>query len=153
MPECPCIVAINVTLLIKERKVRNSCQTYTSMRQRRDMLLQGTRSVAIPEEDWIYDPWHYRIVHTCSKRPQQVGNCREWWWSRKILSGDLPNTIKLLDLGKRYNVHLSEEKLTTVSEEIGTWGWHVHVTSKSSKKKYMLPGTKYFSTVSVRDGW
>lgn len=67
-------------------------------------------------------------------------------------SKDLPHTIKLLDLGKRYNVHLSE-KLTTVSEEIGTWGWHVHVTSKSSKKNYMLPGTKYFSTVSVRDGW
>lgn len=49
-------------------------------------------------------------------------------------SKELPHTIKLLDLGKRYNVHLSEEKLTTVSEDVGTWCWHAHVTSKSSKK-------------------
>ncbi|CAN0004472.1 unnamed protein product [Laminaria digitata] len=46
----------------------------------------------------------------------------------------LPHTIKLLDPGKWYKVHLSEEKLTTVSEEIGTWCWHVHVTIQSSKK-------------------
>ena len=39
---------------------------------------------------------------------------------------ELPHTIKLLDLGKRYNVHLAEEKLTTVSQETGTWCWHVH---------------------------
>ena len=49
-------------------------------------------------------------------------------------SKELPHTIKLLDLGKRYNVHLSEEKLTTVSEETGTWCWHVHIATKSSKK-------------------
>ena len=49
-------------------------------------------------------------------------------------SKELPHTIKLLDLGKRYNVHLAEEKLTTVSEETGTWCWHVHITTKSSKK-------------------
>ena len=36
-------------------------------------------------------------------------------------SKELPHTIKLLDLGKRYyNVHLVEEKLTTVSEVTGT---------------------------------
>ena len=46
----------------------------------------------------------------------------------------LPHTIKLLDLGKRYNVHLYEDKLKTFSEEAGTWCWHVHVTAKSSKK-------------------
>ena len=49
-------------------------------------------------------------------------------------SKELPHTIKLLDLGKRYNVHLAEEKLTTVSEETGTWCWHVHIATKSSKK-------------------
>ena len=43
-------------------------------------------------------------------------------------SKELPHTIKLLDLGKRYNVHLAEEKLTTVSEETGTWCWHVPVS-------------------------
>ncbi|CAN0197269.1 unnamed protein product [Laminaria digitata] len=46
----------------------------------------------------------------------------------------LPDTIKLLDLGKRYDVHLSEEKLTTVGGDIGTSCWHVHVTMQSSKK-------------------
>ena len=30
-------------------------------------------------------------------------------------SKELPHTTKLLNLGKRYNVHLSEEKLTAVS--------------------------------------
>ena len=51
-------------------------------------------------------------------------------------SKELPHTIKLLDLrnAKRYNVHLAEEKLTTVSEETGTWCWHVHIAAKSSKK-------------------
>ena len=49
-------------------------------------------------------------------------------------SKELPHTIKLLDLGKRYNVHLAEEKLTTVSEETGTSCWHVHIATKSSKK-------------------
>ena len=48
-------------------------------------------------------------------------------------SMELPHMTKLLDLGKRYKVNLSEEKLTTVSEESGTWCWHVHVTTKSSK--------------------
>ena len=43
-------------------------------------------------------------------------------------SKELSHTIKLLKLGKRYNVDLSEEKLTTASEEVGTWCWHVHVT-------------------------
>ena len=49
-------------------------------------------------------------------------------------SKELPHTIKLLDLGKRYNVHLAEEKLTTVSEETGTWCWHVDIATKCSKK-------------------
>ena len=49
-------------------------------------------------------------------------------------SKELPHTIKLLDLGKRYNDHLAEEKLTTVSEEAGTWCWHVRTTTKSNKK-------------------
>ena len=46
----------------------------------------------------------------------------------------LPHTIKLLDLGKRYNVHLYEDKLKTCSEEVGTWCWHVHETAESCKK-------------------
>ena len=33
----------------------------------------------------------------------------------------LPHTIKLSDLGKRYNVHSYEDKLKTFSEEVGTW--------------------------------
>ena len=47
-------------------------------------------------------------------------------------SKELPRTIKLLDLGKRYNVHLAAETLTTVSEDTGTWCWHVHIATKSS---------------------
>ena len=31
----------------------------------------------------------------------------------------LPHTIKMLDLGKRYNVHLSKAALSTVNEERG----------------------------------
>ena len=49
-------------------------------------------------------------------------------------SKELPHTIKLLDLGKRYNVHLSEDTPTTVSEETGTRCWHVHIATKSGKK-------------------
>ena len=48
-------------------------------------------------------------------------------------SKELPHTIKLLDLGERYSVHLAEEKRTTVSEETGTWCWYVHIATKSSK--------------------
>ena len=53
-------------------------------------------------------------------------------------SKELPHTIKLLDLGKRYNVHLAEEKLTTVSEETGTWCWHVHVATRAVKSSCIL---------------
>ena len=48
-------------------------------------------------------------------------------------SKELPHMIKLLDLGKRYNVHLSE-KLTTISEEIGAWCWHVYLATQSSER-------------------
>ena len=44
-------------------------------------------------------------------------------------SKELPHTIKIPDLGKRYNVDLAE----TVSKETGTWCWHVHIATKSSK--------------------
>ena len=49
-------------------------------------------------------------------------------------SKELPHTIKLLDLGKRYNVHLRKKKLTTISEEIGAWCWHAHLATQSDKK-------------------
>ena len=42
-------------------------------------------------------------------------------------SKELPHTITLLDLGERYNVHLAEDKLTTVNEDTGSWCWHVHI--------------------------
>ena len=48
-------------------------------------------------------------------------------------SKSLPHTIKMLDLGKQYNVRLSLETLTTVSEERGTWCWHVHRRTRSVK--------------------
>ena len=50
-----------------------------------------------------------------------------------VESKDLPHTIKLLDMGKRYNVYLAEEKITTVNEETPTWCWYVHIATKSSK--------------------
>lgn len=50
-------------------------------------------------------------------------------------SKELPHTIKFLDLGKRYDVRLSEENLTPVGEGVGTWLCsHVHVTTKSSTR-------------------
>ena len=63
----------------------------------------------------------------------------DWQLARVVMvaedaeSKELPHTIKLLDLGKRYNVHLAEEKLTTVSEETGTWCCHVRKERKRSK--------------------
>ena len=48
-------------------------------------------------------------------------------------SKELPHTIKIPDLGKRYNVDLAE----TVSKETGTWCWHVHIATKSSKRSCM----------------
>ena len=43
-----------------------------------------------------------------------------------------------------------EEKLTTVSEETGTWCWHVHIATKSSKK--LLHATRYIFS-SVGSSW
>ena len=60
-----------------------------------------------------------------------------WQLARVVMVADdagskeLPHTIKLLDLGKRYDVHFTE-KLTTFIEEVGTWCWHAHVTAKGS---------------------
>lgn len=45
----------------------------------------------------------------------------------------LPHTIKMLDLGKQYNVHLSASTLSTVSEEQGAWCWHAHRRTRSVK--------------------
>ena len=53
------------------------------------------------------------------------------------LNKALPHTIKILDLGNRYNVHLYEDKLKTCSEEVETWCWHVHETAKSRKKFFI----------------
>ena len=63
-----------------------------------------------------------------------------WQLARVVMVADdapnkaLPHTIKLLDLGNRYNVHLYEDKLKTFSEGIGIWCWHVNETAKSCKK-------------------
>ena len=48
-------------------------------------------------------------------------------------SKSLPHTIKMLNLGKHYSVHLSKATLTTVSEERGSWCWHVHRRTRSTK--------------------
>ena len=39
-----------------------------------------------------------------------------------------PHTIKMLDWGKRRNVHLRRDQLKTpdVSGDLGTWCWHPH---------------------------
>ena len=68
---------------------------------------------------WVMDCAHKESVH--------LG----WQLARVVMvaedaeSKKLPHTVRLLDLGKRYNVHLAEEKLTTVSEKIkhgvGMW--------------------------------
>ena len=66
-----------------------------------------------------------------------------WYLVRVVMvpedaeSKELPHTIRLLGLGKRYKVHLTKEKPSTaVCEEVGTWGWHAHVTAKSSDAFY-----------------
>ena len=67
-----------------------------------------------------------------------------WQLARVIMVAEdapntaLPHTIKLLGFGKRYTVHLHEDKLTTFSEEAGTWCWHDHETAMSCKKLFML---------------
>ena len=45
----------------------------------------------------------------------------------------LPDTTKMLDLGKQYNVNLSQDTLTTDGEERGDWCWHVHRRTRSVK--------------------
>ena len=98
----------------------------------KDMLPRVIKYVVIPEEDL-----EYMIVKSLDRI--YFKTTRAGWQLARVMvaedaeSKELPHTIKLLDLGKRYNVHLSE-KLTTVSEETGTWCWHVHVMAKSSKK-------------------
>ena len=52
-------------------------------------------------------------------------------------SKELPHTIELLDLGKRYTVHLAEDKLSTVSEETGTWCWHVYIAIVLDSRKFL----------------
>lgn len=46
------------------------------------------------------------------------------------------HTIKLLDMGRRINVKLKEENLTTdnLVQDAGTWCWHVHVTGKDANR-------------------
>ena len=44
-----------------------------------------------------------------------------------------PNTIKVLDLPKQYNVRLSKETLNIVGDQRGAWCWHVHERTKSVK--------------------
>ena len=48
-------------------------------------------------------------------------------------SKSLPHTIKMLDLGKQYNVRLSKETLTTDQEQRRAWCWHVHERTRSVK--------------------
>lgn len=44
---------------------------------------------------------------------------------------NLPHATKMLDLGKQYNVHLSDEALTTIGEDEVAWCWHVHRITRS----------------------
>ena len=88
----------------------------------KDMLPRGTKSgcdargrPGIHERDIIGSNIYFNTF------------CAGWQLARVVMvaedaeSKELPHTIKLLDLGKRYKAHLTEEKLTTVREEAGTW--------------------------------
>ena len=68
---------------------------------------------------WVMDCAHKESVHLGLQLARVVMVAED------AESKKLPHTVRLLDLGKRYNVHLAEEKLTTVSEKIkhgvGMW--------------------------------
>lgn len=76
---------------------------------------------------WVMDCTHKEAVHLGWQLSRVVGVAED------AESKSLPHTIKMLDLGKQYNVHLSKATLTTVSEEQGMWCWHVHRRTRSTK--------------------
>ena len=60
-------------------------------------------------------------------------NPHRWGLWRTRRARISPHTIKMLDLGKPYNVHPPKAALTTVSEERGAWCRQVHRRTRSTK--------------------
>ena len=75
------------------------------------------------------------IAGSCSisKRPKQVGSWRVVGIAEDGESKSLSHTITMWGLGKQYNVRVSQEAMTTVSEERGARCWHLRRRTRSVK--------------------
>ena len=70
----------------------------------------------------------------------------EWQFAKVIgLAKDtgsvmFPHTIKMLDWGKQFNEHLRRDQLKTpdVSDDPGTWCWHLHLRGSCKQYTYSL---------------
>ena len=99
-----------------------------------DMCRQDILFAVTPERGWgsIHLMSLARI--SIAIRLNQVGSCHEWWGLWRTRRARIsPHTIKMLDLGKPYNVHPPKAALTTVSEERGAWCRQVHRRTRSTK--------------------
>lgn len=65
---------------------------------------------SLPTPDIVGSYIYFISIHTGWQRARAVGIAED------AESKSLPHSIKVLDLGKQYNVNLSQEVLTTVRE-------------------------------------
>ena len=88
----------------------------------------------------IYSP--ASLAHTFSSRHGDG-----WQFTKVVgLAKDtervpFPHTIKILDWGKRFSVHLRRDQLKTpdVSGDPGPWCWHLHPRGSCKHYTYSLP--------------
>ena len=64
------------------------------------------------------DGWHLAEVAGLQGNPEQL---------------PLPHTLRMLDLGKRYSVHLRRENLKVSRGNPGDWCFHYHNSKKTTK--------------------
>ena len=99
----------------------------------KDTCLKDILVAVTTERPRLYTPdivgsyIRFNTTHTCWQVARVVGIAED----AEIKS--LPDTTKMLDLGKQYNVNLSQDTLTTDGEERGDWCWHVHQRTRSVK--------------------
>lgn len=77
---------------------------------------------------WVMDCTHKEVVDLGSQLAKVVEMAEDG------RSKEFPHMIKMFDWSNQYNVHLREDKFTTICEASGTWYWQLHVTTKNAKK-------------------
>ena len=119
----------------KYRKYRINLARRTEARERGEMFVaQGyelrSNATAGPH---VYDPQivgcyiYYRTQKAGWQLAQVMG------LQEGAAAQQRPHTLRMLDLGKRYNVHLMPENLNASRNRVGDWCWHVHVQRGTSK--------------------